>query len=118
MKNNFLEIFKFLLFLFLSALVIVLFADFGKSNNYKVLEVVSGDTFYVDLNKDGKKGEDELVKLNLVKTFSYNLNNNPDYILKFYNLTSLQAQNLGPCNSFNWKASRACSCATLPMASV
>ena len=95
MKNNFLEIFKFLLFLFLSALVIVLFADFGKSDNYKVLEVVSGDTFYVDLNKDGKKGEDELVKLNLVKTFSYNLNNNPDYILKFYNLTPLQAENLG-----------------------
>ncbi len=89
------EIFKFLLFISLSIFALFYFADFGKSDSYKILEVVSGDTFYVDLNKDGKKGEDELVKLNLVKTFSSNLDKIPHHILKIYDLSLVEAEYLG-----------------------
>ena len=95
MNKNLKDIFKFLLFIVLSLFVVFHFIDFGKSDSYKVLEVVYGDTFYIDLNNDGKKDENELVKLDLVKTFSDVQEQNSNYILKIYSITNSEAEYLG-----------------------
>ncbi len=52
----------------LTSLLLIIFEQHNV-RYYKVLEVVEGDKFYIDLNNDGKKDKDELFHIKNVNTF-------------------------------------------------
>lgn len=79
----------------------VIFIAFGvlrtkkEFNIFEVLEVVEGDLFYIDINKNKKKDEDELFHLHLVNSFPSTKNAKTSFIAKIYSITTDEAIALG-----------------------
>ncbi len=78
----------------LSSLIFML-SERHNTQYYKVLEVVEGDKFYIDLNKNGIKDKDELFHVKNVNTFPLKYNSKIEYYSKRYNLTECQMFFLG-----------------------
>jgi len=62
---------------------------------YRVLKVLEGDKFYIDLNKDGKPSPDELFHLKNINTFPKNYNSKLEEYTKRYDITESEALYLG-----------------------
>lgn len=62
---------------------------------YRVLEVVEGDKFYIDLNKNGTKDKDELFHIKNVNTFPVKYNSKIEEYTERYDLTVCEALSLG-----------------------
>lgn len=62
---------------------------------YKVLEVVEGDKFYIDLNKNGIKDKDELFHIKNVNAFPERYSRKIEDYAKRYNLTTDECIFLG-----------------------
>ena len=66
MKNKIIKILS-VFFIFLISLIIFIISD--KPKEYKVIEVIEADEFYIDVNKNNLKEDNELVKLAHVVSF-------------------------------------------------
>ena len=84
-------------------IIIFLLFIFGLSINvatagiisHKVIQVIDGDTVYIDFNDNGIPEQDEKVRINGIDTFETKLNDGLDWQMKLYNLTQDEALGLG-----------------------
>ena len=82
------------LVIILSLLLFLGFELKGKKE-YKVLEVIEGDKFYIDLNSNGKKDDDELFCLKNVETFPPKYSKDVQKYAKTFDITEDEALFLG-----------------------
>ncbi len=68
----------------------------GEENNvFEILEVVEGDLFYIDINKNKIKDQDELFHLNLASAFPSTKSAKTAFLAKIYSITPDEAVALG-----------------------
>ena len=89
------------IFYFSIILISALLLSFGifqnkkEDNLFEILEVVEGDLFYIDINKNKVKDQDELFHLNLVNVFPSVKSAKTSFISKIYSITQEEAIELG-----------------------
>ncbi len=78
----------------LSSLIFVVL-EHKNTQYYRVLEVIEGDKFYIDLNKNGAKDKDELFYVKNVNTFPAKYNSKIKEYAERYDITVCEALSLG-----------------------
>ncbi len=83
--------------IFISAIFLTsaIFWNKKENNLFEILEVVEGDLFYIDINKNKIKDNDELFHLNLVNVFPSVKNAKTSFISRIYSITPDEAVLLG-----------------------
>ena len=83
--------------IFISVILIVTGVLWSKKENniFEILEVIEGDLFYIDINKNKIKDKDELFHLNLVNVFPSIKGAKTSFISKIYSITPDEAIILG-----------------------
>jgi len=80
----------------LSIILILIVPCFAFSQGqYKVLEIIDGDTIYIDFNNDGRIQKDEKVRINGIDTFETKSSNQLECQANQYKLTKDEVLDLG-----------------------
>ncbi len=79
----------------LTLLVFGIFQNKKENDIFEILEVIEGDLFYIDLNKNKLKDKDELFHLNLVNVFPSIKNAQTSFLAKIYRITPDEVVALG-----------------------
>lgn len=84
-----------------TASILLAFGIFFKKekaqDTFEILEVVEGDLFYIDINKNKIKDEDELFHLNLASAFPSTKSPKASFLAKIYSITPDEVVALGAC---------------------
>lgn len=63
--------------------------------NFKIIKVISGEEFYIDLNKNNIADNNELFKLNYAKSFPIKYSSNTNRLVSKFNLNIFEILSLG-----------------------
>ena len=81
--------------IFISALF--LFVTREKEESYKVIKIIEGDKFYIDLNRNNMPENDELFHLKDVNSFPLRYNNKIDLYSKRFGLSKNEIFTISRC---------------------
>lgn len=67
----------------------------AEQEEYTIIKVIDGDTFYIDFNRNAIADEDEKVRINGIDTFETTMSDKLNYQMVSYKLTPNEALGLG-----------------------